>query len=98
MDMTVDNGSNVTFICVSSSFAPVNYTWLKNGEVTSNGVVNNVNTSSGEGKENYTTTLTISDVQLSDNGKYICNATNENGTSSSNPAILSIISKLMDNS
>ena len=30
--MTVNNGSNVTLNCVSFSYAPVNYTWLKNGE------------------------------------------------------------------
>ena len=29
--MTVNNGSNVTFNCVSFSYAPVTPGWLKNG-------------------------------------------------------------------
>ena len=100
MSMIVDIGSIVTFNCVSSSFAPVNYTWLKDGIILSTGVINNDNgAGSDEGKDNYTTTLMILDVQLSDNGLYVCNATNENGTTSSNPATLSVImiSKLMNN-
>ena len=93
--MTVNNGSNVTLNCVSFSYAPVNYTWLKNGETLLDDDVNIIiSTDSDEDNNNYTTILTILDVQLSDNGVYVCGITNREGTTLSNAASLSVISKL----
>ena len=95
MDMTVNNGSNVTFNCVSFSFAQVNYTWFKNGFMLNDDINIIISTNNDEDNDNYTTTLMILDVQLSDNGVYVCSVTNREGTTSSNIAILSVISKLL---
>ena len=58
MNMTVNNGSNVTFNCVSFSYAPVNYTWLKDGVTLLDDDVNIIiSTDSDEDNNNYTTTL-----------------------------------------
>ena len=95
MNITVNNGLNVTFNCVSTSFASVTYAWLRNGTLLVDDNVNIIiNTDSDEDNNNYTTTLMILDVQLSDNGVYVCNATNRNGTVSSNSATLFVIGKL----
>ena len=95
MNMRVNNRSNVTFNCVSFSYAPVNYTWLKDGEILLDDDINVIiSTDSDEDNNNYTTTLMILDVQLSDNGKYVCNATNREGSRLSNIATLSVIGKL----
>ena len=92
--MTVNNGSNVTFNCVSFSYAPVTYTWLKDGvtllDDDVNIIISNVN---DEDNNIYTTTLMILDVQLSDDGVYICSATNREGTTSSNVTTLSVLGK-----
>ena len=96
MNMTVSNGSNVTFNCVSFSFAPVSYTWFKDGVALLNDDVNIIiNTIDNEDNDIYTTTLMILDVQLSDNGVYGCIVTNNEGTTSSNVATLSLIGKLL---
>ena len=81
MNMTVNNGSNVTFNCVSFSYVSVTYTWLKD-EITLLDddvkiIISHVN---DKDNNNYITTLMILDVQLSDNGVYICNATNREHT------------------
>ena len=95
VNLTVNNGSKVTFNCGSFSHAQVIYTWLKNEEVLlDDGVKININTDSDEDNNNYTTTLMLLDVQLSDNGAYVCNVTNREGTTSSNAATLSVIGKL----
>ena len=95
MNMRVNNGSNVTFNCVSFSYAPANYTWLKNGKILLDDDVNIIiSTDSDEDNNNYTTTLMILDVHLSDNGVYVCNATNRNGITLSNATTLSVIGKL----
>ena len=94
--MRVNNGSNATFNCVSFSYAPVNYIWLKNGKILLDG--NDVNiiisSDSDEDNNNYTTTLMILDVQLSDNGVYVCNVTNREGSRLSYAATLTVIGKL----
>ena len=96
MNMIVNNGSNVTFNCVSSSFARVSYTWLKNGgALLEDGVKFFISTDDDENNDNYTTTLMILDVQLSDNGAYVCTATNNGGTASSDAATLSVIGKIL---
>ena len=94
MNMRVNNGSNVTFNCVSFSYAPVNFTWLKNGVMLLDGDVNIViNADNDEDNNTYTTTLMILDVQLSDNGVYVCSATNKEDSTLSNLANLSVIGK-----
>ena len=94
MNIRVDNGSNVTFNCVSFSYASVTYTWLRNGTLLDDDDVNIIiSTDSDEDNNNYTTTLMILDVQLSDNGVYVCSATNRRG-SGSRAAMLSVIGKL----
>ena len=96
MDMRINNGSNVTFNCVTFSYALVDYTWLKNGVAISGDGENIViSSNTDENNDNYTTTLMISDVQLSDNGVYVCNAANSEDTASSNVATLSVIGKLL---
>ena len=95
MNIRVDNGSIVTFDCVSFSYAPVTYTWLRNGTLLDDDDVNIIiSTDSDEDNNNYTTTLMILDVQLSDNGVYVCSATNRQGNVSSDTATLSVIGKL----
>ena len=94
MNMTVNNGLNVTFNCVSFSYAPVTYTWLKNGVTLLDDDVNIViSTDNDEDNNMYTTTLMILDVQLSDDGVYVCNATNREGITFSNVTILSVLGK-----
>ena len=95
MNIRVNNGSNVTFNCVSFSYASANYTWLRNGTLLDDDDVNIIITiDTDEDNNTYTTTLMILDVQLSDNGVYVCNATNREGSALSNAGILSLIGKL----
>ena len=95
MNIRVNNGSNVTFNCVSFSFVSVTYTWLRNATLLDDDDVNIIiSTDSDEDNNNYTTILMILDVQLSDNGVYVCNATNRRGAALSNGATLSVIGKL----
>jgi len=92
MNLMVDNGSNVTFNCVSFSYALVTYTWLINGTALDDNVYI-INYIDDDDNNTYDTTLMILNVQLSDNGVYVCNATNGEGTVSSNAATLSVIGK-----
>jgi len=92
MNLMVDNGSNVTFNCVSFSYGPVTYTWLINGTTLDDNVYI-INFIDDDDNNTYDTTLMILNVQLSDNGVYVCNATNREGTVSSYPATLSVIGK-----
>ena len=101
MNMTVNNGSNATFNCVSFSYAPVTYTWLKDGVALLDDDVNIIiSIVNDEDNNMYTTTLMILDVQLSDDGMYICSATNREQannreqTTSSYNTTLSVIGKL----
>ena len=95
MNITVSNGSNVTFYCVSFSYASVNYTWSRNGTLLDGDDTNIIiNNGSDKDNNNYTSTLLILDVQLSDSGVYICNATNRESTESSNAATLFVTGKL----
>ena len=94
MNMTVNNGSNVTFNCVSFSYAPVTYTWLKDEVTLLDDDVNIIiSTDNDEDNNNYSTTLMILDVQSSDDGVYVCNVANREGNTSSNAATLSVIGK-----
>ena len=83
---------------MSFSYASVTYTWLRNGTLLDDDDVNIIiSTDSDEDNNSYTTTLMILDVQLSDNGVYVCNVTNRRGAALSNAASLSVISKLRIN-
>ena len=94
MNMTVNNGSNVTFNCVSFSYTPVTYTWLKDGITLLDDDVNIIiSTDNDEDNNNYTTTLMILYVQLSDDGVYVCSATNREGITFSNVTTLSVLGK-----
>ena len=98
MNTTAINGSNVTFNCVSFSFAPVSYAWLKDGvALLDDDLKYFITTVNDEDNDIYTTTLMISDVQLSDSGTYGCNATNNGGTTSSDAATLSVIGEILAN-
>ena len=92
MNLIVVNGSNVIFNCASFSYVPVNYTWLMNGTTLDDNVYI-INYIDDDDNNTYDTTLMILNVQLSDNGVYVCNATNREGTVSSNAATLSVIGK-----
>jgi len=94
MNLTVAKGSNVAFNCVSFSYAPVDYTWLINAAGGSSNII--INTISDNDNNTYTTTLMILNVQLSADGVYFCNATNREGTVSSDDATLSVIGKQID--
>ena len=92
VSISVNNGSYVTFDCISLSHANVAYMWLKDTEELQDDDVNIIiSTGSIESINIYATTLTILDVQLSDNGVYVCSATNRKGTTLSNGATLSVI-------
>ena len=91
MNMTVNNGSNVTFNCVSFSYAPVTYTWLKDGITLLDDDVNINISTNNEDNTTFATTLMILDVQLSDNGEYVCNATNREDTTLSYNTTLSVL-------
>ena len=94
INMIVKNGSNVTFNCVSFSYAPVTYTWLKDGVTLLDDDVNIIiNTDNDEDNNMYTTTLMILDVQLSDDGVYVCSVTNREGTMFSIVTTLSVLGK-----
>ena len=93
MNITIENGSDVTLNCVSFSYAPVSFTWERN-----NSVVNNVNektviTDSDDSTNTYSTTLMILNVQSVDDDDYVCIATNEKGFVLSYVATLSVIGK-----
>ena len=97
MNVTVNNGSNVTFNCVSFSYAPVTPVWLKNEVILlydddSNFVIHS--TTSDNDHNTYIITLAIFDVQLSDDGVYVCDATNREGNALSSAANLAVIGKL----
>ena len=62
MNVRVNNGSNMIFMCLSLNYNTVTYTWLKNGEILLDDDVNIIiSTDSDEDNNNYTTTLMILD-------------------------------------
>ena len=91
MNITIDNGSDVTFNCVSFSYAPVSFTWERNDSVVNNVNEKTVITDSDDSTNTYSTTLMILNVQSVDDDEYVCIATNEEGFVLSYIAILSVI-------
>ena len=94
VDILADNGSNVMFNCTSFSYENVSYTWLKNGNTILSDGAKYIISSNHEGSNTFIITLMILDVQLSDNGVYVCNATNREGITSSYAAALSVTGTL----
>jgi len=95
MDVIVDNGSSVTFTCEVFSYIPTNLTWLHNGELLDEDSTTIITTANTTDPHVNTTTLMILNVQLPDSGSYVCSATNREGTTLSNTAMLSVIGKLL---
>ena len=93
MNITIENGSDVTLSCVSFSYAPVTFIWEKNDSVINNITEKTVITDSEDSINTYSTTLIIVDVQLIDDGDYVCVATNEQGSTLSYIATLTVIGK-----
>ena len=93
VDIIADNGSNVMFNCTSFSYENISYTWLKNGDTI---ISDNkcIISSNHKHSNTFTITLMILDVQLSDNGVYVCIVTNREGSTSSKAAALSVVGKL----
>ena len=91
MDVTAENGSNVTFTCEVFSYLPVNFTWLHNGKMLDDDdraiVTNN------DDPHVTTITLILRNVQLPESGSYVCRVTNRDGSTLSNDAMLSVIGK-----
>ncbi|HTA31006.1 MAG TPA: immunoglobulin domain-containing protein, partial [Candidatus Cybelea sp.] len=71
----VSPGSDVTFTCAASSSVPVTYQW-QIGSVVFPATTN--------------TCLTLTNVQMSDAGNYVCIVSNEAGTVTSSNAVLTI--------
>ena len=94
VDTLANNGSNIMFNCTSFSYESISYTWLKNGNTILSDSDKFIISSNHEGSNTFTITLMILDVQLSDNGVYVCNVTNREGTTLSNAATLSVIGTL----
>ena len=93
MDIRIENGSDVIFNCTSLSYASVTYTWLKDGEVLSDDDAKIIISNITDDNNMFSTELMLSNVQKSDNGEYVCNATSRGGTLSSNVATLIVIGK-----
>jgi hypothetical protein len=68
-------GSNVTFSVVASGTAPLSYQWKKDGADISGAT---------------SSTLTLTNVQLTDAGSYSVVVSNSVGVATSNPAILTV--------
>ena len=66
---------------------------MKNGDAIISDGTKYIISINHESSNTFTTTLVILDVQLSDNGVYVCNVTNREGSTSSNAASLSVIGK-----
>ncbi|XP_019751965.1 leucine-rich repeats and immunoglobulin-like domains protein 3 [Hippocampus comes] len=92
-------GANVTFVCsaASSSDSPMTFAWKKDNEVLNDAEIHNqahLRVQGGSGGETevteYTTTLQLSDVQFSSEGKYQCVISNHFGSSYSTKARLTV--------
>ena len=93
MNITIRNGSDVTFNCVSFSYVPVGFTWERNDSVINNITGKTVITGSEDSINTVSTTLMILNVQSVDEDDYVCIATNEGGFVLSHVATLSVIGK-----
>jgi hypothetical protein len=74
-------GNTVTFVVVASGSQPLSYQWRKNGGVLANG---------GRVSGALTATLTITLVDMTDNGDYDVVVSNWLGQAISNPATLQV--------
>ena len=88
-NMFSNNGSVVNFTCEAFSYVPAGFTWLHNGDVLDESptiLITNTNNT-----HTYTTTLTVQNVQLPNDGDYVCRAANREGGVLSNAATLIVI-------
>jgi len=90
-DVLINNGSLVAFTCEAFSYVSANLTWLQDGNVLAESPTINITTNNDD--HVYTTTLTILNVQLPDDGNYVCRAANREGEVRSNAATLTVIGK-----
>ena len=90
-DVLINNGSLATFTCEAFSYVSANLTWLQDGNVLVESSTINITTNNDD--HVYTTTLSILNVQLSDDGNYVCRVANREGEVMSNAATLAIIGK-----
>jgi gliding motility-associated-like protein len=77
-------GETLTLSVTASGTGELSYTWTKGGVIVSNG--GNV---SGQG----TSTLTISNTTLSDAGNYVCEISDDDGTTTSATSVVTVNSK-----
>ena len=88
-DIVTYNGSSVNFTCEAFSYVPADFTWLHNGDVLDESPTILITTTNNT--HTYTTTLTVQNVQLPDDGDYVCRAANREGGVLSNAATLIVI-------
>ena len=88
-NMFSNNGSVVNFTCEAFSYVPADLTWLHNGDVLDESPTISITTTNNT--HTYTTTLTVQNVQLPDDGDYVCRAANREGGVLSNAAMLIVI-------
>jgi len=88
-----NNGSHVTFTCEAFSYVSANLTWLQDGNLLNESPTINITTNNNA--HVYTTTLTMLNVQLPDDGDYVCRATNREGEVLSKAATLTVIGKFI---
>ena len=74
--LNVDYNSNVTFTCTVTSLTQPTITWSAFSPIT------NIpdSTTTSQGNNMYTSTLTLNGVIVDNIGQYTCNATNEGGS------------------
>ena len=74
--LVVDYGDNFTFTCTVTSLTQPAITWSAFSPIT------NIpdSTTTSQGNNTYTSTLTLNGVIVENLGRYICNATNEGGS------------------
>jgi pectate lyase len=73
------SGGTASFTAVAAGTAPINYLWKKNGTPISNAT---------------SSTLTLTNVQASSAGNYTVTASNNVGTATSDPAVLTVTASL----
>ena len=81
VDLTVLSGSSPSFTCTASGTPLPTISWQRgSGAISSGGQFTITESSDGSG---VSSTLAVSNVQLSDAGTYSCSASNSEGTVSS---------------
>jgi len=79
--------------CLVIYSVPPSLTWLHNGNLLDEDSTTIITTTNTSDPYINTTILMILNVQLTDGGSYVCSATNREGRTLSNTAVLSVIGK-----